>query len=328
MELPSALPTFTATDPMHKLPTKFELAAIEAGHRPNAQEVLCVVREHAKLVAYYNDPEGTLDDLNADEVISALEGANRVLNKSNPLEKLLWQFFKEYLDAEENRECLNKETGFLALMRSYGLLVEEQLDEVDCGDSSSERTSRVAKTALQIKTPYEALMKEYIRHRSSESDQIVIACLPHALELIRLYNNFAHEIPKMSEKDVVVCFKEVFSSLKSGFDLQGTFRKAFQTQLPLLETKFKKIDASQYRSLLRIAEGSVGRLRMEATHKQVSSRSILYLVSGKALKGKEWLAAATILGLLVSYPLIIKPIHQASRHMFSPKRGLRSDAVK
>jgi len=58
---------------------------------------------------------------------------------------------------------------------------------------------------------------------------------------------------------------------------------------------------------------------MEEQHKQVSSRSILGLVSGKALRGKEWLAAATILGLLVSYPLIIKPIHQASRHMFGPK---------
>ena len=241
------------------------------------------------------------------------------MDKSNPLEKILWQSFKEYLDDEENRDWLGHEPGFIALMESYGLGVEEQRDEVDRGASSSERTSRVAKTALQIKTPYEALMKEYIHHRSSESDQVVIACLTNALELIRLYNNFADEIPKMSEKDVVVCFKEVFSSLKPGFDLQGTFRKAFQTQLPLLQTKFKKIDASQYRSLLSIAEGGVGRLRMEATHKQVSSRSILYLVSGKALKGKECLAAATILGLLVSYPLIIKPIHQASRHMFGPK---------
>lgn len=51
----------------------------------------------------------------------------------------------------------------------------------------------------------------------------------------------------------------------------------------------------------------------------MSSRSILYLVIGKALRGKEWLAAAMILGLLESYPLIIKPIHQASRHMFGPQ---------
>ncbi len=319
MELPGALPTFTATDHMHKLPTKFESAAIKVGYRQDAQEVLRVVREHEKLVAYYNNLEKTLDELNADEVISALEAANRALDKSNPLEKILWQSFKEYLDAEENREWLSDELGFLALMESYGLAVEEQRDKMDHSECSSERASRVAKTALQIKTPYEALMKQYIRHRSSESDQVVIACLPHAIELISLYNDFADEIPKMLDKEVVVCFKEVFSSLKAGFDFQGTFRKAFQTQLPLLHTKFKKIDASQYQSLLSIAEGGVGRLRMEQTHKQVSSRSILSLLSGKALKGKEWLAAAMILGLLVSYPLIIKPIHQASRHMFGSK---------
>lgn len=325
MELSATTPSFVATDPMHKLPTRFKLAAIEAGYRQDAREVLLVVREHKKLVAYYNDPEGTLDELNAEDVVSALEEANRALDKSNPLEKILWESFKEYLDTEENRGGLCYETGFLALMESYGLAVEEQRDEMDHSECSSERTSRVAKTALQIKTPYDALMKEYIRHRSSESDQVMIACLPNALELIPLYNNFADEIPKMSEKKVVVCFKEVFSSLKAGLDLQGTFRKAFQTQLPLLQTKFKKIDASQYRSLLRIAEG-VGSLRMEETHKQVSSRSILGLLSGKALRGKEWLAAATILGLLVSYPLIIKPIHQASRHMFGPK--LKPSAAK
>jgi len=326
MASPARLSTFVKTDHVRELPTKFESAAIKAGYRPDAREVLRINREHASLVAYYNDPEGTLDELDAEEVISALEGANRVLDKSNPLENILWQSFKEYLDDEESRDWLSNEPEFLALMGSYGLEVEKQQDELDCSECSSERTSRVAKTALKIKTPYEALMKEYIGHRSSESDQVVIACLPHALKLISLYNDFAGEIPKMSEREVTVCFKEVFSSLKSGLDLQGTFRKAFQTQLPLLQTKFKKIDASQYRSLLGIAEGSVGQLRMEARHKQVSSRSILYLVSGKALRGKEWLAAATVLGLLVSYPLIIKPIHQASRHMFGPK--LKSTIAK
>jgi hypothetical protein len=311
MASPARLSTFVKTDYMRELPTKFESAAIKAGYRSDAREVLCINREHASLVAYYNDPEGTLDELDAKEVILALEGADRVLNKSNPLEMLLWQFFKKYLDEQENRNWLGNKPGFIALMQSYGLM--------DCSECSSERTSRVAQTALKIKTPYEALIKEYIGHRSSESDQVVIACLPHALELISLYNNFAGEIPKMPEREVRVCFKEVFLHLKIGFDLQGTFRKAFQTQLPLLQTKFKKIDASQYQSLLKIAKGSVGGLRMEARHKQVSSRSILYLVSGKALRGKEWLAAATVLGLLVSYPLIIKPIHQASRHMFGPK---------
>ena len=72
MELPTALPTFAATGHMHKLPTKFELAAMEAGYRPNAREVLRINREYAKLVAYYNDPEGTLDELNAGEVIAKI----------------------------------------------------------------------------------------------------------------------------------------------------------------------------------------------------------------------------------------------------------------
>ena len=103
----------------------------------------------------------------------------------------------------------------------------------------------MAKTALQIKTPYDALKKEYITNRSGESDQVVIAYLPHALDLISLYNDFAHKIPKMSEKEIVECFTEVFSSLHPGLDLQGTFRKAFQTQLPLVHTKFKKINATQ-----------------------------------------------------------------------------------
>ena len=61
MELSATTPSFVATDPMHKLPTRFESAAIEAGYRLDAQEVLRVVQEHADLIAYFNDPEKTLD---------------------------------------------------------------------------------------------------------------------------------------------------------------------------------------------------------------------------------------------------------------------------
>ncbi len=40
-------------------------------------------------------------------------------------------------------------------------------------------------------------------------------------------------------------------------------------------------------------------------------------MSGKVLEDKGWLAAATILGLRVSYPLVIKPLHQVSTDMLS-----------
>jgi hypothetical protein len=52
------------------------------------------------------------------------------------------------------------------------------------------------------------------------------------------------------------------------------------------------------------------------------------LMSGKVLEDKGWLAAATILGLLVSYPLVIKPLHQVSTDMLSKMRGnLKTGAI-
>lgn len=44
------------------------------------------------------------------------------------------------------------------------------------------------------------------------------------------------------------------------------------------------------------------------------------LKEGKVLGNKSWLAAATILAILVSYPLVIKPLHQVSKEMLSKMR--------
>ena len=44
------------------------------------------------------------------------------------------------------------------------------------------------------------------------------------------------------------------------------------------------------------------------------------LKEGKVLGNKSWLAAATILAILVSYPLVIKPLHQVSKDMLSKMR--------
>ena len=52
------------------------------------------------------------------------------------------------------------------------------------------------------------------------------------------------------------------------------------------------------------------------------------LMSGKVLEDKGWLAAAMILGLLASYPLVIKPLHQVSKDMLSKMRGnLKTGAI-
>jgi len=326
--------TFTspsiAVDPMHKLPTKFEIAAIEAGYRSDAQQVLSTGRDHVQLVAYCNDSE-VLDELGSEGVVSALKGANEVLDKQNPLEMILWNSFKEYLDAEENREWLADESGFLALMKSYGLVVEDKRDELDEGERALGRTSRVARDTFQTTTPFEELINQYSANRSSASDQTVIFCLTHGTELISLYNNFEREVPVMSSSEIVECFTEVFSSLRTGFGFQGTFRKAFKDQLFSVHTTFRKIDTVQYQLLLKMAKQDGGSSRIlfsQEKSKQVSSRSLLGLATGEALRGKEWLAAATILGLLVSYPLILKPIHKASRHMFSPNPGLKPGAIK
>ena len=49
---------------------------------------------------------------------------------------------------------------------------------------------------------------------------------------------------------------------------------------------------------------------------------------GKVLEDKGWLAAAMILGLLASYPLVIKPLHQVSTDMLSKMRGnLKTGAI-
>jgi len=45
------------------------------------------------------------------------------------------------------------------------------------------------------------------------------------------------------------------------------------------------------------------------------------LMRSKVVEDKGWLAAAMILGLLVSYPLLIKPLHQVSTDMLSKMRG-------
>ncbi len=49
---------------------------------------------------------------------------------------------------------------------------------------------------------------------------------------------------------------------------------------------------------------------------------------GKIFEDKGWLAAAMILGLLASYPLVIKPLHQVSTDMLSKMRGnLKTGAI-
>lgn len=331
MELSATQSTFPATDHMRKLPTKFELAAMDLHYRQDAQEVLQVSREHAELIAYCNDSEGTLDALEENQVVLALKGANEALDKHNPLEMILWESFKEYLDDEENREWLADEPGFLALMKSYGLVVEDQRDDVVDTKQSFDRKTAVARDTFQFTTPYEELINQYSANRSSASEQTVIYCLTHGTKLISLYNNFEREIPRMSSSEIVECFTEVFSSLKTGFGFQGTFRKAFEDQLFSVFTKLKKIDFRQYQMLLKLSKegGSSSRILFtQEKPKQVSSRSLIGLATGEALRGKEWLAAAMILGLLVSYPLILKPIHQASRHMFSSKPDLKPGAIK
>ena len=45
------------------------------------------------------------------------------------------------------------------------------------------------------------------------------------------------------------------------------------------------------------------------------------LMNSKVVEDKGWLAAAMIFGLLVSYPLVIKPLHQVSTDMLSKMRG-------
>jgi len=44
-------------------------------------------------------------------------------------------------------------------------------------------------------------------------------------------------------------------------------------------------------------------------------------MNSKVVEDKGWLAAAMIFGLLVSYPLVIKPLHQVSTDMLSKMRG-------
>ena len=50
-----------------------------------------------------------------------------------------------------------------------------------------------------------------------------------------------------------------------------------------------------------------------ATRKLMNRRGVL--------EDKGWLAAATVLAILVSYPLVIKPLHQVSKEMLSKMRG-------
>ena len=52
------------------------------------------------------------------------------------------------------------------------------------------------------------------------------------------------------------------------------------------------------------------------------------LMNSKVVEDKGWLAAAMIFGLLVSYPLVIKPLHQVSTDMLSKMRGnLKTGAI-
>ncbi|WP_316356052.1 hypothetical protein [Candidatus Neptunichlamydia sp. REUL1] len=52
------------------------------------------------------------------------------------------------------------------------------------------------------------------------------------------------------------------------------------------------------------------------------------LMSVKVLEDKGWLAAAMILGLLASYPLVVKPLHKVSTDMLSKMRSnLKTGAI-
>jgi len=71
------------------------------------------------------------------------------------------------------------------------------------------------------------------------------------------------------------------------------------------------------------------RVTSRRTRYHLKDRGMFHkLMSGRVLEDRGWLAAATILGLLVSYPLVIKPLHQVSTDMLSKMRGnLKTGAI-
>ena len=78
-----------------------------------------------------------------------------------------------------------------------------------------------------------------------------------------------------------------------------------------------------------MGKGQFSEMRMARSYPGKSGRGMVHkLMSGKVLEDKGWLAAAMILGLLASYPLVIKPLHQVSKDMLSKMRGnLKTGAI-
>jgi hypothetical protein len=68
--------------------------------------------------------------------------------------------------------------------------------------------------------------------------------------------------------------------------------------------------------------------RVRGFHGKSGRKMFDRLMRSKVVEDKGWLAAAMILGLLVSYPLVIKPLHQVSTDMLSKMRGnLKTGAI-
>lgn len=211
-----------------------------------------------------------------------------------------------YLPKEEDLSS-SQHSPFLRLSEGEGL---DDLDEDIFLETAFER--------LCYDFPVKKSDLDSVRHRLTRYDDVVA-----------LYNDFDGQ--KGSVRNIKEVFQEVFTKLQAGDGFEGKFREFFQNHIGHLKQSFiiTKWEDSELWELAQPqgCRGGGGGGEFDfPLHGNVND--FKKSRGRKALEDKGWLAAAMVLGLMASYPLILKPTSQMAGDLIWRMRGISVPKVQ
>jgi len=163
--------------------------------------------------------------------------------------------------------------------------------------------------------------------------------LTHYDTLVALYNDFDGQ--KRSVQNIKGVFAQVFTELSSGYGFEGNFRVFFKEHIDSLSfiPQIKSKDrfelwglaepAEKDPQIIRDAPGNRREPQSGPSYLRERQNKVFHKSGGrKALEDKGWLAAAMVLGLMASYPLILKPMYQVTGDLVRRMRGISVPKVQ
>ncbi|QVL56068.1 MAG: hypothetical protein KFB95_02365 [Simkaniaceae bacterium] len=156
-------------------------------------------------------------------------------------------------------------------------------------------------------------------------------------DAVKLYNDFDGQ--KGNIEGIKKVFQEVFNELQPGDGFEGAFRYFFQDHICHLKqsfiiTKWEDCElwelANKGSQPQQPCDQGFGmhenwHQRLGVEHDESSSQKSRLR---RTFKNKGWLVAAMVLGLMASYPLILKPACQAGGDLLRRMRGISVPKVQ